>query len=105
MLMFRAVEYLPLVCLAVCWVALLWRHAAAEMLKRRAQFATDEMYRRITGHKPTRRPVFKWLAVIRTISSNRSAAAQGGYHEEAIMGEGLDLVVARYFEVNVFRRY
>ena len=96
MLMFRAVEYLPLVCLAVCWVALLWRHAAAEMLKRRAQFATDEMYRRITGHKPTRRPVFKWLAVISGLIMIATGLLrpQGGYHEEAIMGEGLDLVVA-----------
>ncbi|HNX77005.1 MAG TPA: VWA domain-containing protein [Candidatus Rifleibacterium sp.] len=96
MLMFKSAEYLPLLLIAALWVAILWKHAAATLHRRRTAFASDLMFGRIAGHQPTRRPVVKWLIVLVVLMlvGVGLLRPQGGFYEEEIMGEGLDLVIA-----------
>ncbi len=96
MLSFRSGENLLFLVMSALWVFLLWKHAGADLQKRRGRFASDRMFPRITGHQPTRRPVFKWLAVLvgLTLLGIGLLRPQGGFYEEEIFGEGLDLVVA-----------
>ncbi|MDD3146947.1 MAG: VWA domain-containing protein [Candidatus Riflebacteria bacterium] len=96
MLLFRQIDNLWLLLASAVWVALLWNHAASSLRKRREAFASDLMFGRITGHKPTRRPVLKWLAVIVGLAliGIGLLRPQGSIYEEAVIGEGLDLVIA-----------
>lgn len=96
MLMFKSGELAFLLLFAAIWVTLLWKHTAAGLRRRRQNFACDRMFERIAGHKPTRRPVFKWCIVIAglALAGIGLLRPQGGFYEEAIMGEGLDLVIA-----------
>lgn len=94
--MFRFAENAILLVAATIWVALMWRYAADEMRRRRAIFASSKMFERIASHKPTRRPVLKWLMIVAAfiLLGFGLMRPQGGLSEEAVIGQGLDLVVA-----------
>lgn len=94
--MFRTTENAFILILAAVWVILLWRVAAGKMRCRREAFASAVMFSRIAGHKPTRRPVFKWAMVLAgfALVGLGMMRPQGSLYEEKLMGEGLDLVVA-----------
>ncbi len=94
--MFRYPENIILLLAAIIWLWLLWRVAASEMRRRRELFASRPMFERIVGHKPTRRPVVKIgiLAAALLLIGFGMMRPQGSFSEEAVMGEGLDLVVA-----------
>ncbi|NCB40638.1 MAG: VWA domain-containing protein [Erysipelotrichia bacterium] len=94
--MFKNPENAVLIILAALWVIVLWRVAARQMRHRREAFASPAMLSRIAGHKPTRRPVAKWAMVIAgfALIGLGIMRPQGGLYEEAVIGEGLDLVVA-----------
>lgn len=94
--MFRYAENAILLVAATIWVALMWHYAAGEMRRRRLAFASQNMLDRIASHKPTRRPVIKWGMIVAAfiLLSIGIMRPQGGLKEEAVMGEGLDLIVA-----------
>lgn len=96
MLSFKSPEHLILLVAAAIWVAVLWRHTANDLRRRRETFASVAMLSRIASHKPTRRPVIKWAAVITgfALIGFGMLRPQGVLYEEAVMGEGLDLVIA-----------
>lgn len=96
MLLFKSPQNLLLIVVAAVWAVLLWRHTAADLLRRRENFASVLMLDRIASHKPTRRPVIKWTAVLIgfALIGVGLLRPQGELYEEAVAGEGLDLVVA-----------
>jgi len=94
--MFKSPENLLLLFIGMLWATLLWKSVARDLKRRREAFAAIPMLERIVGHKPTRRPLFKWSLILGGffllgISLARPA---GGLMEEVVVGRGLDLVVA-----------
>ncbi|MBF0500406.1 MAG: VWA domain-containing protein [Candidatus Riflebacteria bacterium] len=94
--MFKTPENLLILLVAAIWTTFLLRRLAADLRERRERFAALHMLERIVGHKPTRRPVLKWLMIVIALGLACLAAARptGGYSEETLTGQGLDLVVA-----------
>lgn len=94
--MFKNLENIFLLFAALLWVALLWRHAARQLLQKRKSFASGLMLNRIAGHKPTRRPTFKWLMVLAALMMLGVGLMRplGGTVEEEVFGSGFDLIIA-----------
>lgn len=94
--MFKNLENIFLLFAALLWVALLWRHAARQLLLKRKSFASGLMLNRIAGHKPTRRPTFKWLMVLAALIMLGVGLMRplGGTVEEEVFGSGFDLIIA-----------
>lgn len=94
--MFKNSENFLVLLAALLWVALLWRHARAELLRKRTGFASALMLNRIAGHQPTKRPTYKWLMILAGLFllGLGMMRPQGGLSEEQVFGQGFDLVVA-----------
>lgn len=94
--MLRNPENLLLLAVTAVWITLLWHVAARDIRKRREAFASTRMLERIASHKPTRRPVVKWLMILLGLALIGIALLrpQGSIFEEEVFGEGLDLVIA-----------
>ena len=94
--MFKSYESLIVLLAAILWLALLWRHAAAKLQKKRNEFASNEMLKRIAGHQPTKRPVVKWVMTILALIFLGLGLMRplGGITEEEVFGSGFDLVIA-----------
>ncbi|MFZ2958784.1 MAG: VWA domain-containing protein [Candidatus Ozemobacteraceae bacterium] len=94
--MFKAPENLLILLIAGIWTTFLLRRLAQDLRERRERFAALPMLERIVGHKPTRRPVFKWVMIVAALGLIGIALARptGGFSEEALTGQGLDLIVA-----------
>ena len=82
--------------LTAVWVAVLAEYSIKRLQNRRKAFATNEMLSRITSHKPTKRPLIKWIMVIIAFSLICVSLLRplGETYEEEVNGSGLDLVVA-----------
>jgi Ca-activated chloride channel family protein len=95
-LMFKYGENLVILVAALFWAAILWRLAAEQLLKKRTAFASQKMLGRIAGHKPTRRPIYKWILVLfaMILLGIGLARPMGGLVEEQVSGEGFDMVIA-----------
>jgi len=94
--MFKSPENLIILITVSIWLWLAWRVSAKSLRRKREAFASSSMLGRIANHKPTKRPVFKWALIsvaiiLVTIGLMRPL---GGTSEEAVIGTGLDLVVA-----------
>ncbi|GAB4276412.1 MAG: VWA domain-containing protein [Candidatus Rifleibacteriota bacterium] len=94
--MFKYPENIIIVCAAIIWSAILWRHASSELRKKRTTFASSLMLERIAGHKPTHRPVYKWIMIFTSLVLLGIGLMRplGGITEEEIYGKGFDLVIA-----------
>jgi len=94
--MFKNLDNLVLIMITALWVALLWRVAARDIRRRREAFASVVMLERIASHKPTRRPVVKWVMILFGLALLGCGLLrpQGSIFEEDVVGQGLDLVVA-----------
>ncbi|RCK80420.1 MAG: BatB [Candidatus Ozemobacter sibiricus] len=94
--MFREPWVLGLLAFTLVWAILLVRVMMLDLRRRRAAFAAAPMLHRITGHQPTRRPVVKWGLMLLALACFGLALArpQGGFVEETVIGQALDLVVA-----------
>lgn len=94
--MFKNLDNLVLIMLTAAWIALLWRVAARDIRRRREAFASVVMLERIASHKPTRRPVVKWVMILVGLALLGCGLLrpQGSIFEEDVVGQGLDLVVA-----------
>ena len=80
----------------VVWIAVLAEYSVKKLQAKRKAFASNEMFSRITSHKPTKRPLIKWVMLILSflligISLLRPL---GETYVEEVNGSGLDLVVA-----------
>ncbi len=96
MLEFKNFENIYFIIFTAVWLAVLAEYSLKQLQKKRETFASNEMLKRITSHKPTKRPLIKWLMIIIAffligISTLRPL---GESYEEEISGSGLDLVVA-----------
>ena len=96
MLEFKNTENIYYLLFAAIWIIFLAEYSVKQLQKRRKAFATNEMLSRITSHKPTKRPLIKWIMLLSAffmigISMLRPL---GETYEEEINGSGLDLVVA-----------
>jgi Ca-activated chloride channel family protein len=94
--MFKNPENLLVLFSAILWVAILWRKASYELARKKAGFASNLMLSRITGHQPTRRPVYKWFLVIAALVLLGIGLMRplGEMTEEQVFGQGFDLVIA-----------
>lgn len=94
--MFKYPENFILLALGAVWLILMWRVAAADLLRKRKAFASLKMHGRISNHKHTKRPVIKWLMVMSAfiLLAVGLMRPTGGLTEEEVYGSGLDLVVA-----------
>ena len=96
MLEFKSFENIYFLIFVALWVLVLADHSLKQLKKKRELFATNEMLSRVTSHKPTKRPLVKWILLLLAflfigISTLRPL---GESYEEEINGSGLDLVVA-----------
>ena len=96
MLEFKNFENIYFIIFTAVWLAVLAEYSLKQLQKKRETFASNEMLKRITSHKPTKRPLIKWIMIIIAffligISTLRPL---GESYEEEISGSGLDLVVA-----------
>lgn len=94
--MFRSPDNIVILVIVSIWLLVMWRTTANDIKKKRETFVSPEMFRRVAGHQPTRRPVFKWGLVIVAVLLLALAMMRpvGSLYEEEVFGEGLDLVVA-----------
>jgi len=94
--MFQSQDVFWLGLVGLVWLTLLWRVVAGDLRRRREAFVSSEMFRRIVGHTPTRRPVVKWGLMVAAFFLLVLALARpvGGVVEEEVMGMGMDVVVA-----------
>ncbi len=94
--MFKEPWVLGLLAFTLGWAFLLVWVMVNDLRRRRAAFAVAPMMARIAGHQPTRRPVAKWALMLLALVCFGLALArpQGGFVEEAVLGQALDLVVA-----------
>ncbi|MBF0410450.1 MAG: VWA domain-containing protein [Candidatus Riflebacteria bacterium] len=94
--MFKTSENFIFMILASVWLFFLLKRLSDDLRKRKEIFASDHMLKRITGHKVTKRPVAKWALLVISFLCLCIALARpvGGVIEEAVIGSGLDLVVA-----------
>ena len=94
--MLKNPENLVLLVVTAIWIAVLWRVAARDIRRRREAFASTTMLDRIASHKPTRRPVLKWVMILIGLALLGGALLrpQGSVFEENVFGQGLDLVIA-----------
>lgn len=96
MLELKNFENIYLLLFTAFWVALLAKIAVKQLQKRREAFATFEMLNRITSHKPTKRPLVKWIITLLAFALIGLGLLRplGESYEEEINGSGMDLVVA-----------
>ena len=57
----KNIENIYFLLLTAVWVAALAEYSVKRLQKKRKDFATYEMLSRITSHKPTKRPLIKWI--------------------------------------------
>ena len=90
---FENINYLIFVAI---WVAILADYSLKQLQKKRANFASSEMLSRVTSHKPTKRPLIKWIIILFALALMGFSMLRplGESYEEEINGSGLDLVVA-----------
>ena len=96
MLEFKSPENIYLLIFSAVWVLVLADYSIKRLKKRREAFASSEMLSRITSHKPTKRPLIKWIIIIIAFALIGISTLRplGESYEEEINGSGLDLVVA-----------
>jgi Ca-activated chloride channel homolog len=89
-------ENLILIALTGVWLLLLARAAVNSVRRRRLAFASGPMLPRIVGHPATARPIIKAVlgAVALLLAMFALSRPTGGIVEEAVIGQGLDVVVA-----------
>lgn len=94
--MFKAPDNFILLAIVVVWLILLWKRSASDLKRKRELFVSSKMFSRIVNHKPTKRPVYKWLmiCVAMILIALGLMRPLGGTEEIDVMGRGLDLVVA-----------
>lgn len=94
--MFKYPENMLIFAAALIWVVIVWRKAASELLLKRTRFATNVMMTRMAGHKPTKRPTYKWLMVLVGLAliSIGIMRPLGNMSEEEVFGQGFDVVIA-----------
>ena len=96
MLEFKSFENIYLVLFTFLWILALTSVTVKQLKKRRESFASTAMLGRITSHKPTQRPLYKWLMVFMAFAFLSIGVLRplGESYEEEINGSGMDLVVA-----------
>lgn len=96
MLEFKNFENIYFLLFVGFWVAILADYSFRQLQKKRTAFATSEMLKRITSHKPTKRPVYKWFLILFALILMGVSMLRplGESYEEEVNGSGLDLVVA-----------
>lgn len=96
MLEFKSFDNIYLLLLTVLWVAALTVVTIRQLKKRREAFASSVMLGRITSHKPTQRPLIKWVMILLALFFLGIGILRplGESYEEEVSGSGMDLIVA-----------
>lgn len=93
--MFAQFENIIIVLISFLWLALLWHSTAKQISAKRMRFADNKIFRRITGHKPTKRPVIKsaFIAFALFLTGLGLMRPVGGFYDTELMVESLDMVI------------
>lgn len=94
--MFQDISILLLLPIVIIWFILLIKHTYSDIAKRRITFASIDMLNRITNHRPTKRPIAKWVLFLFGLILIIVGLARpvGLPYEEVVEGPSLDIVFA-----------
>lgn len=96
MLDFKNFEYIYYLLFTALWLVVLANYSIRQLNRKRALFASNEMLSRVTSHKPTKRPLIKWIMIVLAFFLMGISILRplGESYEEEIKGSGLDLIIA-----------
>ena len=104
MLDFKNFEYIYYLLFTALWLVVLANYSIRQLNRKRALFASNEMLSRVTSHKPTKRPLIKWIMIVLAFFLMGISILRplGESYEEEIKGSGLDLIIALDISKSIF---